>query len=47
MLVRNMDKKIQYDVFPITTTNEKNIASLPMLTSGKDTIRGGVEHQRA
>jgi hypothetical protein len=46
-MVRDMDKIIQNDIFPITTTNERNIASPPMLTLRKDIIEGRVEHQRA
>jgi hypothetical protein len=45
--VKDMDKIFKYDIFPITTTYERNIASSPMLTLGKDTIGGGEEHQGA
>ncbi len=46
--MRYKDKLIQYDVFLIIATTERKIASLPILTLGKETeIGGGVEHHCA
>jgi hypothetical protein len=45
-LLRDMDKTIQCGEFPINTTNERNIASPPMLTLEKDTIGIGRASKR-
>jgi hypothetical protein len=45
--VNEINKKIKFSKFPITTENVGNIARLPKLTLGKVTVRGGVERQHA
>ncbi len=42
-LVSEIDKIKKYNNFPIATKNVRNIACLPKLSLGKDTIGGGIE----
>jgi hypothetical protein len=46
-LVSEINKIIKYNEFSTTTKNIRNIACPPKITRGKDTVGGGLEHQRA